>query len=729
MAALNESKAGISIVSKGKHPYEDEECQKRLNKCILYRRQARIAQADNRMEMAVDEDFYDGIQYTEADLAVFRERGQPPVTYNKVKDTINFILGTERKSKIDWTVLPRKKAGASAAKAKTKVMKFVNDVNKGEFARSEAFQDSAVAGVGWVESGARNTDDILFLRPESWRNVWYDHLGYSPVGNDWRFVLREKWIDVDIATTMFEDRKDELETLAESVNSLYPYHPDDIVMTDPASAFDLESGLDSFYSGSIETARPRIKLMEMQYRTPQAVKILKARANDTPYGALDGAIYRSEWEDHKYLVQGRYFTTIDAIRLVTRHMLWAGRTVLQEIQSPYNHNRFTLIPIFCYRRKRNNAPYGIVRDIRDPQSDLNRRRSKSYWLMSVNQYVIKTGAVPDKAEFHTEMNKADGIAEVNDMQGWRKVDHSPEAAAHNAVAQDDERFIHSISGISNDTEWQKRKELSGKALDTMEDQSSTSNAVIFDRYWEAMQLTGEIILSNVEQFYDQEKELRITGDQQQQEFITVNERKPDGSVDNALTATKADFIIGKQAYRETIRKAMMQQFLDILGIISKAGGAKGVEITISLLDILVDLMDDLPNKDEALARIRKITGQHAPEDEMTDQEKTQVKQAEQQAMRDKAMMKQMQEALMQARVATEQAKAAKSQSEIMKNVADAILKKMDSFIKAMEVAGEVGTKPALVGAADGIIAEASNIGGNGQTQDKNINQSQGGMPQ
>ena len=693
--------------------YEAEEYQKRLKKLQQFRRQARISQAVNRTDQAIDEDLYDGIQIDPEDIQIMLDRNQSPMVFNVVKNTLNWILGTERKSRIDWRVLPRKKDGASAAKHKTKLMKYVQDASKGEYARSQAFTEACLAGVGWLEYGARNTDEILFMRSERWRNMWYDHLAMGIDGSDMRYVFREKWIDLDIAVGMFPENEDELNILAEAVNSLYPYHPDDITITDQASEFDLESELDSFFSGTGDDMRERVKIVEMQYRIPKNIKIMHMKDDDTPFGTLDGVMYREKDPDHQYLVNGGYFTTTDANRMVVHHAIWAGRTLLQDDITPYNHNRFTFVPIFCYRRSRDNMPYGVIRDLRDPQSDLNARKSKSLFLLNANQIVIEKDATDDVVAFHAEMQRPDGIGMVNQgkMEAWKQIAHETQIGEHAQIAQDDERFIHSISGVTPDSEWQKRKDLSGKAMDIQENQSLTAHGVVFDNYYYAIQVGGEILLSNVEQFYDREKEIRITGDQHKDEFVKINARKPDGSLDmdSSIIANKADFIVGKQDYRETVRKAMSDQLMTLITNISKASP----DVALALLDLAVELMDELPNKDEAVARIRKINNQHAPEDELNDQQKIEVAQQKAQVQQQAQAQQQYQQALQELQMMGERLKNMETKSKTDKNSADAMIKKLEGFIKALEAAGVIGANPHIVAAADSLVLESQNIGQGG----------------
>jgi hypothetical protein len=61
-------------------------------------------QAGNRYQMAIDHDYYDSIQFTDEDLAELIERGQAPLVYNLVKRTADWVIGTEKRTRIDFKV-------------------------------------------------------------------------------------------------------------------------------------------------------------------------------------------------------------------------------------------------------------------------------------------------------------------------------------------------------------------------------------------------------------------------------------------------------------------------------------------------------------------------------------------------------------------------------------------------------------------------------------------------
>lgn len=706
------SPGAARVAAPRSNPLDSDKSQLRLKKLMQFRRQARIAQAENRAEMAMDEDFYDGIQLTAEDLAILKQRNQPIVTYNVIANTLNWIQGTQRRAKIDSRVLPRKSRDAKSAKTKTKLMKYTQDCSKGEYEWGFAFSEMVKAGMGWMETGIRsNHDEPIFMRAERWRNMWYDHLGLSLDGSDWRFVIREKWIDLDIAIGMFPEREGALKQIADGVNSLYPYLPDDVVITDQASEFDLESEIDALFGGPFDGKRERLKMIEMWYRMPDAVQLLKMRGNDTPYGALDGAIYRPESPEHQYLVRGRYASLNDAIILTTRCAIWSAATLLQDELTPFNHNKFPFTPLICYRRQRDNAPYGVIRNLRDPQSDLNKRRSRSLFLLTANRIVADKGAVDDKVDAVNEANRSDGYIEVNPGKKFEIQKELNVASAHVEMARDDERFINNISGVTPELQGQPRNDLSGIAVKALQNQGQVTQGIFFDNYYYAIQTEGEIRLSLVEQFYDQEKEVRITGDQQRDEFITINQQLDDG-VENDITQSKADFIVAKQDFRETIRQAMFQQLSDLVTNLSRTMP----EVALKLLDMVVDYMDDLPNKDEMVERIRKINGQIGADDDMSPEKREELKKVLQSQEQAAAKQSAIQDALMQLELKTREADITVKNANAQKSQVEAMMRRLEGFIKAMEAAGTLARVPHLANAADGLIAESTQIPVSGSRQ-------------
>src|SRR4030067_369777 len=140
---------------KPDHPMDTPAAEARFRQLMEWYQQERERQAANRYQMALDEDFYDGLQWSEQDIAELEARGQAAYVYNKVKPTIDWVIGTEKRTRIDFKVLPREEDDVDGAETKTKLLKYLSDVNKTPFHRSRAFSDQVKAGVGWLADGIR----------------------------------------------------------------------------------------------------------------------------------------------------------------------------------------------------------------------------------------------------------------------------------------------------------------------------------------------------------------------------------------------------------------------------------------------------------------------------------------------------------------------------------------------------------------------------------------------
>ncbi|NCV33859.1 MAG: hypothetical protein EBW05_13295, partial [Betaproteobacteria bacterium] len=162
--------------ARAHHPLETDGSRAILRQLLQWYYFEKERQAANRLEMAMDCDFYDNLQWDAQDAAILRERGQMPLVYNEVAPMVDWLIGTERRSRVDWKVLPRTEDDVQAADVKTKLLKYVSDINRVGFLRSRAFADAIKAGVGWMDDGARDdpTQDALYSRYEDWRHVLWD---------------------------------------------------------------------------------------------------------------------------------------------------------------------------------------------------------------------------------------------------------------------------------------------------------------------------------------------------------------------------------------------------------------------------------------------------------------------------------------------------------------------------------------------------------------------------
>jgi hypothetical protein len=321
------------------------------------------------------------------------------------------MIGTERRTRIDFKVLGREKSDNDSAQAKTQLLKYLQDTNKSPFHRSHAFSDAVRAGVGWVETGLRGdpTEELIYERHESWRTVLYDSNDTSRDMSEARYVFRWKYLDEDVALAYFPDRKDVIKSAVSDGVSVTSEEDDEIWymgarVTAPgqdyaASSVGRFTPIDQ--STLAWSRRPRVKMIECWYREPTKVRKFMD-------GECCGEVFDQANPQHVEAVE--YGSSLfDKVEMQIRCAIFTSAGLVWEGPSPFRHGRFPLVPIWCYRRSIDNAPYGAIRQVRDPQDDLNKRASKALWILSTNQVEMEEGAVDDIEYLRNEAARPDGV--------------------------------------------------------------------------------------------------------------------------------------------------------------------------------------------------------------------------------------------------------------------------------------------------------------------------------
>ncbi len=397
------------------HRLDTPDLQHTYRKLQEWHDQESQRQAANRYQQALDCDYYDGLQWTEEDAQTLMERNQAPLVFNEIKPTIDWMIGTERRTRIDFKILGREKSDNDSANAKTQLLKYLDDTNKAAFNRSYAFSDAVRAGLGWVELGLRGdpTEELLYQRHESWRNMLYDSNDTTRDLSESRYVFRWKYLDEDIAEAYFPDRLEVIRKAVTDGFSLTGEDNDEIYylgarVTAPGQ--DFASASMGKYSPIDRSAlawssRSRVKLIECWFRMP----VLKKKFSS---GMLMGAEFDSANPEHVAMLRAGA-SVFDKLEMEVRCAIFTSAGLVWEGPSPYRHGKFPFVPVWCYRRQRDNAPYGAIRQIRDPQDDLNKRHSKAQWILSTNQVEMEEGAVDDIEELRQEVARPDAIIVKN----------------------------------------------------------------------------------------------------------------------------------------------------------------------------------------------------------------------------------------------------------------------------------------------------------------------------
>jgi len=608
----------------------------------------------------MDADYYDNLQWEPEDAQVLRDRGQMPLVFNEIAPMVDWIIGTERRTRVDWRVMPRAEDDVEMADVKTKVLKYVSDINRVQFNRSRAFADAVKVGVGWIDDGVRDdpTQDILYDRYEDWRNVLWDSAAYEHDLSDARYIFRWRWVDEDVAVMMFPDRADVIRRAVEDSqhSSMSDWEEDTWYSAEELISGSKTGTLRASGTGMmIDAKRRRVKLIECQYRKPSKVKIVVA-------GPLQGSFFNEQDGALMASLQQHGGTIIDKVTMRVHMAVMTESHLLAMGPSVFRHNRFTLTPVWCYRRGRDRLPYGVIRRVRDIQQDLNKRASKALWMLNTNQVIADEGAVDDWNTLRDEADRPDGL--IIKKSGKELLIRRDTDAATGQIQMMtlDAQSIQKSAGVSQENLGRQTNAVSGEAIKARQLQGSVVTTEPFDNLRLAVQIQGEKQLSLVEQFYTEEKVVRLTGAKNAIDWVKINvpEMQVDGSIRfiNDITASMGDFVVSEADYAGTMRQVMFEAMNQLATRLPP-------EVALRLMTIAMDF-SDLPNKDEVADQIRNLTGERDPNKPMTPEEAQQMEQ--QMQAQAEALQMQRQQAMQaleeqQAKIRQINAQAAKLESE------------------------------------------------------------------
>ncbi|QND60372.1 hypothetical protein [Mesorhizobium huakuii] len=649
----------------------------------------------NRIEQAIDEDFYDNIQYTETDAQTLTDRGQIPLVYNVISASIDWVLGTEKRARADFKVLPRRKAQSKPAERKTQLMKYLSDVNRSPFHRSRAFEDTVKVGIGWLEDGVQDEDEDepLYSRYESWRNILHDSAATEMDLKDGRYIFRSKWVDLDIACAIFKKRRALLER---SASDSVDYQQLDLYGDEAMD--QLEMSLEQ--RGNSTTSDRLTGYQRRRVRITEAWITIPGDCDKMSGGTFTGEIYDPQSPGHSDEIDSGEATTKKKMGNRMHVAIFTSAGMLWFSESPYRHNRFPFTPIWGYKRGRDGMPYGLIRRLRDIQTDINKRASKALYIMSTNKVIMDEDALPKGTsidDFRDEVARPDAVLlkkKGADMD--INVDRS-DVQFHMDFMSRSISLIQSASGVTDENMGRQTNATSGVAIGKRQDQGAMATAKLFDNLRFAAQVQGEKQLANIEQFVSEKKAFRITNMRGTPDYIEVN----DGLPENDIIRSKADYVISEADWRASMRQAAADELLE-------ASKMWPPEVTLVVLDLIVENLD-IPNVDEIVKRIRTMTGQKDP-----DQEELTPEQQQQEA--EMAKQKQMQEAGIMIQLRAELAKALKDEATAQQIVSKIVSDKIAAQLSALTTAAQAISMPATVDMADHILAEAGFVSKSDEAQ-------------
>jgi hypothetical protein len=555
---------------------------------------------------------YDGDMWSEKDLKAAEEISIDPITVNRIFPTVELLKGSQMTNRLNIIAKGRTQRDTELGNLISEGIQFVIDQNGGQEIISDAFAKSIVPGINYIQVGLNHDPrrEPIQLKLRDWKTVWTD-----PFGDPWldptvtRYLFFARWMDLETLKAAFPAMKKEIE---EQFNEFAGDTGGDTTSFYMDEATEIEMDRRSMSSAAwIKTDRQRCRPVEIWFPVyePGIFAIFK-----------DGRVVEitecMEPAEQLFMVENAQ----RIVRAMVQKMWWSvlfGNVELARCRSQLGHDRFPVSPFIGYL-DRFNLPYGVPRQIRGQNIEVNKRRSMALAMLYKRRITAENDVVdtPEELdELFVEANKLDGFMRVKPgaLNRIRTEDHLAKLGAQLELMQLSEKEISEISGANNEMMGYGSNARSGTAIEARQSQGATITAPLFSHLRRSLKTLGELVTSEIQEFWTEEKVLRITDDLTGvDKFVVLNQKTPDGRIQNNITEGTYDVIISESPRSDTIR----EQNVNLLTEWMK----KAPPEVLPYLFLLSLEMSGVPNKDKILARMQPVLGIEPGTENMTAEE-------------------------------------------------------------------------------------------------------------
>lgn len=572
--------------------------------------------------------FRDGAQWSAQDKLMMMEKDINPITANRIFPIINLIYGHNTLIQEDIVAKGRTQDDAESSQVMTEAISFVLDQCEGKSKIREADFEAIVAGFGYLKvdtlSDPRREKVTVKHRP------WYS-LGWDPYGDPWlsvdscRYCFYSDWVDLEDLIAAFPKKEMEIRNQFDNMTSGVSGITRGTYRT-TLDTVDAVEDIKHSLTGSqwANSLRNRVRPVELYYRVNEEATFC-TMFNGAVYELNDSLSKKDQYKILKECI-GHQKVVVPKVRLAQI----IGEEILEDIPSPHGHDQYPFVPMFAYL-DRFNMPFGVPRQVKEQQMEINKRRSVALALLDDRTAYIEDGAVDDINEAYEQINSRRGLVEVNpDKLDRIKIDeHADLATAQVDMMRISESEMKEITGANDESLGYETKVMSGTALSKKQQQTSTIISPLSKNLARSKRRLGELIIAEVQSNWDGPRVMRVTDRVTGADrFVEINQPLKDENgnmiVKNNISQGRYDSVVSSQPLTDTARERHVEM---LFSAIEKSPP----EIAPTLISMALEL-SDLPAKEMLLARINAVLGTDPIEFSLSKDEQEQRRFEKQQAI-------------------------------------------------------------------------------------------------
>lgn len=573
-------------------------------------------------------DFIEGRQWTEDQKAKLENEGRPALTFNKIAPLYRLILGYHRNNRMDVSFPP-----ANDENSTEQVSELLDALYK---------QFSEASGMPWVDAevfadGLSTGRGFLDMRLSFEDNDFGEIVGQAvdpfsvyidPDADDYdlskgaSYVMVSRWASIEEIEHYYGQQA------AGMIGSIvkgdgFTEHPNSFFYaseeTTPVRKFGNETGsvLDFWHTFQeqwvdfIDPSKKNIRVVDAQSKVtkivPHFVDLETGQREVIPSTWDKQKIEKALWHAERI---GNPMRVVNRPHKMVRWTVMVGDIVVFDKWSPYKD--FTLIGYFPYFRR--GQTRGMIDDLIDPQTEINKRRSAEIEIVgrTTNSGWLhhEQALDPDQEDMLDKFGSSPGIRikwKGQPNMKPERINPTPPPMAMERLEDKARDDLRQISGINESALGELDRVQSGRAIEARQRQAVLAFQLYLDNFSRTAELKGQKFLRLVQDHYTEERMIRIKGEDGN--FVTryINQRKEmePGIFDviNNITLGKYIVNVDETPMAKTFQNA---QFEEAMAIIERIGPILGPAMA-TTADLVVD-MSSMPRKQEWKERLQMAMG-------------------------------------------------------------------------------------------------------------------------
>ena len=630
------------------------------------------------------DNYYYGDQWDDEIKSTLDAQGRPYYSVNLVLSTVNAVIGEYIKSRQDISFVPMGKGANQETSSSLRFLfKQIAINNKSEQKEKVVFTDGLIQDRGYfyyymdfsdnaegeIREEALDPTDVI-LDPGAKE--------YDP--STWNEVFISRWMTPDEIGALYgPEFRDQVELAA--ANGTFGH--DSLEWEAPNFGGD-HFNTEAFWQPDTDEVKrvKRIRVIERQYRKLTRTAFFVDRPTGDMRRVPEG------WEKARQ----QAFAETNDLEMIwkperrIRVTITADKLVLHDGWSMFS--KIAVVPFFPYFRR--GRPFGLVRNLIDPQDMLNKVTSQELHVVNTTAnsgWIFTTGSLinMDRDDLATQGSKTGLVLEV--AQGAEapvKIQPNQIPSGLAEIGSKAGVFFREISGV-NEAQLGIQRSDSSKALDARKQGGMIQQEIIFDNLAMTRELRAELMLEMVQNYYSETRLIQVfkkneDGDEEQSE-LSINQpvyvldpetQEAVEEIRNDLTVGEYSVVIGTIPRRETYDEGLFDQLLSMR--------QEGVQIP----DHVLIQNSQLPDKADVVEIVKQIQGLAAPSPE---------------EMQRQQQISELEMRLLGAQVMNEEAQAIERKANAMKLQAQAGEAQAAPEIKKLEIGTNARVEMERMGAA------------------------------